>query len=293
MKINMATKYLQINRICRVIFINFIFFASTSLFCYSQDLYNIEQSEKYAGYLFSSQQNILAAEEYERLIYFDNNNNDFKFRLIKSYRLAGDLNSGISRIYSFYGNALGTMPQSLANEFVKMQILSDSLPVAERFINQSNTISNENKIVFQSCNMLLGGKYKEAGLYVQKAVSDNLTLPSQMILLTEKAGNMKFKSPLLAGTLSAIVPGSGKFYTKNLSDGLFSLLFVASNAWQAYRGFHEHGVKSVYGWTFASLSASFYVGNIFGGVKAAKRYNTLKKNEIDNQIFEFVRSDSF
>jgi hypothetical protein len=28
-------------------------------------------------------------------------------------------------------------------------------------------------------------------------------------------------------------------------------------------------------------------------VKAAKRYNKNKKNEIDNQVFDFVRSDNF
>ena len=71
------------------------------------------------------------------------------------------------------------------------------------------------------------------------------------------------------------------------------MLFVAANAWQAYRGFNEHGIKSTYGWTFASLSASFYIGNIFGAVKAAKRYNKNKRNEIDNQVFDFVRSDNF
>ena len=41
------------------------------------------------------------------------------------------------------------------------------------------------------------------------------------------------------------------------------------------------------------LSASFYIGNIFGAVKAARRYNNSKRNEIENQIYEYVRSDSF
>ena len=97
----------------------------------------------------------------------------------------------------------------------------------------------------------------------------------------------------MAAGFSAIIPGTGKFYTRNWSDGLFSMLFIAGNAWQAYRGFNAHGIKSGYGWAFASLSASFYIGNIIGGAKAAKRYNKNKRNEVDNQVFEFVRSDSF
>jgi TM2 domain-containing membrane protein YozV len=253
----------------------------------------MEQSQKYAEYLFSSQQHKLAAEEYERLIYFDGNNINFKYNLIKSYRLSGNLNSGINRIYSFYGNSLYTMPQSLATEFIKLQILTDSLSVVEKFIQQNSTLSLENKEIFQCCNLLLSGEYNEAKLYIKKAADNNITFPTTIVMLTEKAEKTKFKSPFIAASFSAIIPGTGKFYTKNWTDGIISMLFVAGNAWQAYRGFSEHGIKSGYGWTFAGLSASFYIGNIFGTVKAAKRYNKNKKNEIDNQIFEFVRSDSF
>jgi hypothetical protein len=151
----------------------------------------------------------------------------------------------------------------------------------------------ENKAIFQSCNLLLSGKYSEASLYVKGAAGNNVTLPSGIIILTEKAAKIKFKSPFIAAGFSAIIPGTGKFYTKNWSDGIFSMLFVAGNAWQAYRGFNEHGVRSAYGWAFAGLSASFYIGNIFGSAKAAKRYNKNKKNEIGSQVYEFIRSDSF
>lgn len=289
----MTIKFLRTNRVRRITLINFILFALHPIFCNSQDLYNMEYSQKYAEYLFTSQQHILAAEEYERLIYFDENNVSYKYKLIKSYRLSGDLNSGINRIYSFYGNSLYTMPQSLATEFIKLQLLTDSLSVVEKFIQQNNTLSLENKTIFQCYNLLLSGDYNEANLYVKKAAGNNLTFPNEIIILTEKAEKAKFKSPFLAASFSAIIPGTGKFYTKNWSDGIISMLFVAGNAWQAYRGFNEHGSKSVYGWTFAGLSASFYIGNIFGAVKAAKRYNKNKKNEIDNQIFEFLRTDSF
>jgi hypothetical protein len=141
--------------------------------------------------------------------------------------------------------------------------------------------------------LLLSGKYSEAGLYLKMTTSNNLIFPASIVKLTEKAGQTKFKSPFMAGGFSAIIPGTGKFYTKNWNDGLFSMLFIASTAWQAYRGFSEHGTKSAYGWTFAGLSVSFYIGNIFGGVKAARRYNTMKRNEIENQIYDFIRSDSF
>lgn len=293
MRILTTIKFLKTNRVHLVILINFILIGLYPHFCYSQDLYNLENSRKYAEYLSSSQQYTLAAEEYERLVYFDKSNIRFKYDLIKSYRLAGDLNSGIKRIYSFFGNALDTMPQIVATEFVRLQLLTDSLSVAENYIQQKNKLSLENKAVFQTCDLLLNVNYKEASLLATESAGRYTDFPVAVLNLTRKASDMKFKSPFMAAGFSAIIPGSGKFYTRNWSDGIISMLFIAGNAWQAYRGFHEHGVKSGYGWTFASLSASFYIGNIFGAVKAAKRYNKNKQNEIDNQVFEFVRSDSF
>jgi len=289
----MTIKFLKTSRVLQVLLISFIIVGLHPPLCLSQDLYNKEHSQQYAEYLSISQQYTLATEEYERLVYFDSSNVGFKYKLVKSYRLSGDLKSGIKRVYSFYGNSLDTMPQMLATEFVKLQLLTDSLSVVEKFLQQNSRLSPEDKLVYQSCNLLLSDDYTKASLLVKEAASKNPAFPAGIIKLTDKAGKVKFKSPFIAAGFSAIIPGTGKFYTKNWADGFFAMLFVGGNAWQAYRGFHEHGLKSGYGWAFASLSASFYIGNVFGAVKAAKRYNKNKRNEIDNQVFEFVRADRF
>jgi hypothetical protein len=288
----MTLKYLLIKKYRRGI-ISFIFLALFPAFCIAQDLYDREHSQKYAEYLFSSRQHTLAAEEFERLVYFDRNNFSFKYYLIKSYRLSGDFNSGINRIYSFYGSSLDTMPHQMATEYMKLELLSDSLSVVKAFIQQDNRVLPVKKDVIQSCYLLLNGNYNQANLLAGGAAAQNPGFPGDLKILSEKAARIKFKSPVIAASFSAIIPGTGKFYTKNWADGVVSMLFVVANAWQAYRGFNEHGIKSTYGWTFASLSASFYIGNIFGAVKAAKRYNKNKRNEIDNQVFDFVRSDNF
>jgi len=287
----MRLKFLQINLVSRIILICFflLLLPSKSI---AQDLYNLENSRKYAEYLFSSQQHSLAAEEYERLIYFDEDNLGFRLNLIKSYRLSGDLNSGINRIYSLYGDSLFQMPENFAKEFMKMELLTDSLSEVLEFLNRNRTISGSNRAVFQSYSLLLSGDYDKSGQFIRNAISDNTPIPLNILMISEKAERMKIKSPFIAAGLSAVVPGSGKFYTKNWTDGLISLMFVATNAWQAYRGFNADGINSAYGWIFTGLSSSFYIGNIFGSVKAAKRYNKNKKNEIDSQIYEIVRSDT-
>ena len=286
-------RFHQTKKVNQIILTSLFLFCSHPSLCFSQDLYSQEQSQKYAGYLFSSQQYTLAAEEFERLIFFDNNNLLFKYNLIKSYRLSGNLNMGIKRVYYFYGTSTDTMPAILASEFVKLQILSDSLTVVENFLNQRNTLSHEYKAVINSCNLLLKGNYGAAQQLVNEASAEYPGFPSPLMSITHEANRVKLKSPFLAAGFSAIIPGSGKFYTGNWSDGFFSMLFVAGNAWQAYRGFSKYGAKSAYGWVFAGLSTGFYIGNVFGSAKAARKYNKNKKNGIDHQVFDFVRSDSF
>jgi hypothetical protein len=289
----MTAKFLQTNLIPRIIFISSVIFSVFSLKCSSQDLYDRVNSSKYADYLFSSHQHSLAAEEFERLLYFEEHNISFRYKLVKSYRLYGDFSSGINRLYKFYGDSAGYMPEILASEFIKMELLADSIPVVRDFLYRNKTLSADQKAVFHSYSLLLAGDYNESGLFIRNSINDNIAIPLSIMMISEKAERMKFKSPLLAGGFSAIIPGSGKFYTRNWVDGIISFMFVATNAWQAYRGFNADGINSGYGWVFTGISSSFYIGNIFGSVKAAGRYNKIKKNEIDNQIYEILRSDNY
>lgn len=259
-----------------------------------QDLFDRANTGVYAGYLFSSRQFALAAEEYERLIFMDRNNPDTRLKLIRSYRLAGNNTAGIRRLYMFYGDSILNMPHLLAREFMTLQILSDSLNIAADFSTRSTTLLPHERIVYNGLNAMLMGNYEAASEILNPPSSGpNAGVPAPVIDLSVKASSMRFKSPFLAGTLSAIVPGTGKVYTKNTGDGIIAFLFVAGNAWQAYRGFSQSGVNSAYGWIFSTLSASFYIGNIFGSAKAAKVYNRNRKNEIDKQVYDLVRGSSF
>lgn len=292
-KMNMIIRFQRTKLLIRTIFTCLILTSFFSINCQSQDLYNQENSRKYADFLYSGQQYKLAAEEYERLIWFDENNQGFRTRLIKSYRLSGNLESGIKRIYSLYGDSLQYMPEKLASEFTIMELLTDSLPVAVNFVNLNETIPRLQKAIYTSYGLLLSGDYRKSSLYIRDCLDENIAIPMNVVMLSEKAERTKFKSPFLAGSFSAVVPGSGKFYTKNWTDGIISFLFVATNTWQAYRGFSKDGIRSGYGWVFTGLSSSFYIGNIFGSVKAARRYNRNKKSEIDNAIYEIVRSSDY
>jgi hypothetical protein len=63
------------------------------------------------------------------------------------------------------------------------------------------------------------------------------------------------------------------------------------NIWQAYRGFSKSGKNSVYGWVFASLATGFYIGNIFGSHKSAKKYNKKIDDNLYNEAWHLVVDD--
>ena len=104
--------------------------------------------------------------------------------------------------------------------------------------------------------------------------------------LTNEALTLKRKSPIVAVGLSTVVPGLGKAYSGAWKDGLVSLVFVSLTAWQGYRGFKNHGMNSAYGWTFASISGAFYIGNLYGSAKAAKKRNRDNIHKIHHRVEE-------
>jgi TM2 domain-containing membrane protein YozV len=73
--------------------------------------------------------------------------------------------------------------------------------------------------------------------------------------------------------MSAIIPGSGKAYSKRWGDAIISFIFVGTNTFAAYRAFSKKGINSTNGWIFGSLAFSFYSANLWGSFKAAKNYN--------------------
>lgn len=91
--------------------------------------------------------------------------------------------------------------------------------------------------------------------------------------LLEDGRNLPRKSGMLAGFLSAIVPGTGKIYARRASDGLYSLALIAGMGWLAYDGFEQRGADSFKGWFFGTMGTALYVGNIYGSMVAVRLYN--------------------
>jgi hypothetical protein len=253
----------------------------------AQDLYDPGHTKRFAYYLFKTKQYDLAAQEYERAVFLDTTDLSLKTYLVQSYRFSGNFNKGIESVKHLYKQNLAVMPYPVAIEYIKLNFLKDDLVSLSQYLSVNKTVPDTEKNNYLLGAMLLSKDWGHALLFVQR----NTGINPKLVSVTEKYNELNYKSPAIAMGLSAIVPGLGKVYAKSWKDGLVSLIFVGTNSWQAYRGFHRYGIKSAYGWIFGGIAFGFYTGNVYGSYKAAKKYNLRIENNICNEAKSIIYSD--
>lgn len=233
----------------------------------------------FADYLFNTRQYEFAAQEYIKLSYQYPENPLLKKRVLESFRLSNDKESGLYFSKEFFvpgeESTLEFYP-----EILKLRILTDRPVLNPSFLIDTTQFK---PVYYESLllDYMLSLNWEEV-----KNNAGKIRF-SPLYPFTENTPENEYLSPFLAAGMSAIIPGSGKVYAKRWRDGLSSLLFVGITAFQSYRGFSQGGSDSVYGWIMGGLSFSFYLGNIYGSVKATKDYNHNLNDRYKEEIIDF------
>lgn len=99
--------------------------------------------------------------------------------------------------------------------------------------------------------------------------------------LTEKATHLKNKSPFVAAALS-IIPGAGYAYTGHKQTAVAALVINGLLAYATYTNFkiENYGMGILTG----IFNVSFYIGNIYGASKSAKRFNEKQNKSIIEKL---------
>lgn len=85
------------------------------------------------------------------------------------------------------------------------------------------------------------------------------------------------KSPAAAGTLAAILPGSGHLYTERYRDAILAFLLNGAFIWAGIELFkHDNPVA---GSIVTFFELGWYTGNIYSAVSSAHKYNKRVKEE--------------
>ncbi len=125
-----------------------------------------------------------------------------------------------------------------------------------------------------------------------RTLKENKFLQNEVVLVHQNKNDLyynqiirhKNKSPFLAGLLSAILPGSGKFYAGKKGEAFGAFVPIASLAVLSIEAYKNGGIRSVPFIGFASLFSVFYISNIWGSALSVKFKNAEFNNKIDNEI---------
>jgi len=119
-------------------------------------------------------------------------------------------------------------------------------------------------------------------LAVDYASGQHASAAREALPLLEEAENRPRKSPVLAGTMSAVLPGSGYAYSGRYRDGfvafLINGLFIAGTA-VAVDDENNPAAALIGG-----AGLPFYLGNIYGSANAAQKWNLSIAQELRNEL---------
>ncbi len=115
--------------------------------------------------------------------------------------------------------------------------------------------------------------------YPEDTRADNVR---ETIALLDKNQELPRKSPVLAGVMSAFVPGSGYMYAGRYGDGIMAFivngLFIAGTVVAIHE--ENYAVAAIVG----GIGLPFYVGNIYGSANAATKWNIGVRKELRGKI---------
>lgn len=142
----------------------------------------------------------------------------------------------------------------------------------------------ENDIVlFQKSGLsLLKRDFSDFDAYMSRVDTNKYFLKTQSLQLincAEVLRNHSYKSPLLAASLSTLVPGLGKIYAGKTGDGISSFIGCSALGLVTWEQYRKNGFNDYRTILSAALFSLFYGGNIWGSYFTV----LISENEFDDE----------
>ncbi|MDA3816320.1 MAG: hypothetical protein PF486_03015 [Prolixibacteraceae bacterium] len=250
------------------------------------DIYDCENSKQFANYLFNTNQFNLAQHEFERLDFFCDLNDNTRLLLLKTYRK----NQHFNQANQFFqtGN-LKAMSDRFKMEYIRLMMSQQLYGEVKKAIDEG--LNFPEKFEHHLGIALLQKEWEQAYFISTQQNTHNGIKAKGLVSIASESYNSKRKKPWLAALMSVVIPGSGKAYSSYWGDGFVSLLFTASTGFFAYRAFNKYGTNNAYSWIAGGLAVSYYSANIYGGAKAAQRYNENLNHRYIHETEDILFSD--
>lgn len=254
-------------------------------FSQERDIWDDSSTLVYARYLYDKQDYRQSAIEYERYVFQHPMDTSVVSRWVRSYAKAGNDKQALDILRNWYLK-VEREPQLTYNIERAWLLLR-----LKHYDSHARVLDNieewRYKSLHRTVSVMLQKEWDKA---IHQLENSKVPVEQKLYSIAYEAAHDNYKSPFLAGVMSAIVPGTGKFYVGRYVDGLISLVFVGIMTYQAGRFFKVYGVDSVPAWIYTGLGGLYYSANIFGTVKAAKEYNQTKTQKYVDKTNRIIYS---
>lgn len=265
----------------RIIF-SIVFCVST--FAQNNSLKSDLNRKLFADNLYCEQDYLRAAEEYESLSQTFLSDTVL-YKIGKSYSIIGDYSKAIN---SF--NLIPVSSEMFFNsrlEQAKIFYLTNEKKMLLNLLTLDNFSSPELKKILIAFYLKMNQTDSISNDLFQFSDEDESTFKN----FFERRKNPPYKSEILAGILSAIVPGAGKIYTEEYGDGITAFILTGFFSYLAYDNFkHSHNFRA---YLFSGLAAGFYLGNIYGSVASAQIFNAKIDFDFLKELSDYLSNKNY
>lgn len=268
-----------------------LMFCSVSAVPDPPDYYSPDSVLLFADHLFRQQDYLRAASEYERYGFLQTENDpaarDVLLRAGKAFQCAGEYDRSLDLF-----DALLTIAEN--NRIRELAIYETGLTYFRMARYEQSLLFLQDQpaaSLIPEYGMLIGADLMMLGQWRKaEEAFDTYEVPGTEPLrkVAREGSTMRRKSPLAAALLSSVVPGSGKVYAGEYGDGIHSLIFIGLIGTLSVLSFRADGMDSIRGWIYASVGGVLHVGNIYGSVVSARRYNRLREEALFQEVKEGI-----
>jgi len=246
-------------------------------------LHTPANTRKFADHLFSGKDYLRSVFEYGKLPEYEKNDT-IEFKIPLAYQLMGKYDLALEKFLSV--NKESVYYDQSVKEYYK------TLLQAGRYNELQSKLANNDVKDFQRL-LYLSYLFTSNELPAEQNFLEAFPLSGKESLLSffSEKKNPPYKSSLLSGLFSAIIPGSGKIYLGEIGDGITAFIATSLFAFLSYDNFRaNHDFR---GWLFSGLGFFFYTGNIYGSVAAAQIYNAKVDYEYKEKLNEYLQNKNY
>jgi TolA-binding protein len=253
-----------------------------------------EKQFDFAESLFQQGDFFRAITEYKRFIFFypeDELVEDSLFRIGESYFRAGRWEETISSVDNF----LNEFPESDLTDaalFLKATAQRNLKRFDEALTSFSQIIKRgvepyREQAIYQSAMVFVARNDWEKAKSTLSIMPESSPLYAAARTFSaglERINEIPAKSPVVAGSLAAVLPGAGHVYTERYRDAAIAFLLNGAFIWSAVELFRKE--EYVTGGIVTFFELGWYSGNIYSAVGSAHKYNERSKGEYLKELQE-------